>query len=160
MAFAEYWRTHDGSVRRVDQRLAADDCKCARRFRIAGRSANAVQLSSLHSSPAEAWNDSTSLISALSLAAWRLIAAISRASRRACARPSTKSRRICSMNDERETFGPAILSRVASRSWERVREVLAFILRRYYCGRILSREPLVGSAAVQFLAGATERVAD
>ena len=43
------------------------------------------------------------------------------------------------MNDERETFGPAMRSSSFRRSSDRVREVLAFIVPAYYLGRMLSR---------------------
>src|SRR6266404_217407 len=64
------------------------------------------------------------------------MAATSLASFRALARRSTNSRRICSMYAERETFGPASLSMLATRSSDSVRDVFAFILPLYYQSRI------------------------
>jgi hypothetical protein len=101
------WRTDYGRIRGLDNRIAADDDEGTRRFWIAGRPAHAVDVAAVHSLSTPAWNESTSAISAFSLAAWRLIWAISRASRRACASPSTNSRTMRSTTAERDSVAPA-----------------------------------------------------
>lgn len=137
---SEHWRADNGGIDRINKCLAADDGENARRLWITGRAAHAIEFTSPHSSARFAWNESASLISAFNSAACLFMAATSRASRRARSRRLRKSRRMFSINADRETFGPASLSRDFTKSSDSDREVFAFIPRLFYRSKIITEK--------------------